>query len=194
MRITTLLGSPRRAGNTAHILAAFEQRASRAHEVCRINVVDEHIEGCRGCDACQEVLDAPGCRRRDDAEAVFARILASDAVVYATPVYVWDFTAQMKALMDRHYCLVKWRGREQPKHLLRDKKTMLLATCGGDARSNADLLEEIFRREMRYLRCRVVGTYVVPWCALPAELGEQPAVVAERMLGDLEGSSGPRRA
>lgn len=185
MRITTILGSPRKNGNTARLLTAFEEIVSRNFEIARINVIEKGISGCVGCDACQNQADVSGCRQRDDFAETMDRIIESDAVVYATPVYVWDFPAQMKALMDRHYCLVKWKGRGPIRHLLAGKPAVLLATCGGAAGSNADLLRRVFRREMDYLRFRVIGTYVADGCTTPAALGARGRTIAENMAKDM---------
>ena len=53
MKIATVLGSPRKKGNTAAALAAFEEEMkSRGHKVTRINLADKNINGCRGCFGC----------------------------------------------------------------------------------------------------------------------------------------------
>jgi hypothetical protein len=63
---------------------------------------------------------------------------------------------------------------------------MLLATCGGDASSNADLIQEVFKREMNYLHCSVAGIYVAPWCTAPAELGDKAEMIAQKMREGLQ--------
>ena len=57
MKILTILGSPRRKGNTAAVLAKFEEMAKGEHSVDRINIVDYDVRGCLGCDF---VLQKPG--------------------------------------------------------------------------------------------------------------------------------------
>jgi len=118
-------------------------------------------------------------------------VLRADVVVYASPVYVWDFSAQMKALIDRHYCFVKWQVGDEPQHLLEGKPTLLLATCGGGAEDNGDLIQEVFAREMAYLHCRIVGQYIVPDCTLPSALGAIAQQTAWRMTDDLLAACGP---
>jgi multimeric flavodoxin WrbA len=192
MNILTILGSPRKRGNTAAVLRLFEAAAEKSHAVERIDLVDFAVEGCLGCDACQRTPDRPGCRRKDDAAGIFEKILASDLTVYASPVYVWDFTAQMKALMDRHYCLVKWSGDVVTQTLLEGRHAALLCTCGGAAAENADLIQQVFQREMRYLRCAVMGKYVVDLCTTPRALGERAEAAALRMLQDLSKLQEPK--
>jgi multimeric flavodoxin WrbA len=183
--IATIQGSPRKNGNTAKVLEAFETIASAGVAVDRIDVAYKNIEGCRGCDACKQKLSQPGCAQRDDMTEILERIMVSNLVVYAGPVYVWDFPARMKAVMERHYCLVKEIPGGRDIHLIEGKPVALLMTCGGTAEKNADVLGEIFRREMEYLHCTVIGVYVVPLCTTPRELGNKGIEVAKQMAADL---------
>jgi len=185
MIITTILGSPRKRGNTAAVLTAFEEFISKHHEVNRLNIARKSINGCLGCEACQRVAEVPGCVQKDEINKMLETILRADMVVYASPVYVWDFSAQMKALIDRHFCFVKWKQADKVRSLIQGKPTMLLATCGGSRDGNADLIQEIFKRQMSYLQCRMVGCYIVPDCTTPAELGQKVTNTAQNMAEDI---------
>jgi multimeric flavodoxin WrbA len=188
VKIVTIQGSPRKRGNTAAVLQAFEALVAPHHQLDRINITDYHVEGCRGCDVCQDRLAEPGCLQKDDAVRLLERILTADIVVYAAPVYCWAFPAQLKALLDRHYCLVKWQDGEVAAALMAGKRAALLVTCGGDAEDNADLIQVMFDREIAYVRGTVVGKYVVANCTTPAELGERAAETARRMMKDIVSS------
>jgi multimeric flavodoxin WrbA len=186
MTITTILGSPRKHGNTAAVLGMFERLMSEKYSVKRITIPRKAVNGCLGCDACQRKMDVPGCVQKDEISGILEKILVSDIVVYASPVYVWDFTAQMKALMDRHYCFVKWKRVAKVHSLVAGKPAMLLATCGGDAGDNADLIQEIFKREMSYIQCSLGGCYIVANCTKPAELGTVAAAAVKRMAAAVQ--------
>ena len=181
MNILTICGSPRRKGNTATVLAVFEKLAAEQHTIQHVNVTSGNFKGCIGCDHCQKDHANPGCIQKDDMDDLCQKIIAADLVVYAAPVYVWDFPAQMKAVIDRHYCLLKWKDHKDVS-LIEGKKTMLLATCGSDAENNADLIRLIYEREMRYLHCQVLGEFVVPNCTVPSELGTIKDEVAKQMI------------
>jgi multimeric flavodoxin WrbA len=188
MEVTTVLGSPRKKGNTAKVLGSFEKlMRQQGHQVDRINVVDYEVKGCLGCQACRKVSHEPGCRQQDDAVRIFERIIASDAVVYATPLYTYGFTAQIKALIDRQYCLVTGYGSPEYTSLLRGKRTALLVTCGGSVEGNADLIQEAFEREGQYQQWNIVGKYIVPFCTTPDALGDKATETAEQMAKDIVG-------
>jgi multimeric flavodoxin WrbA len=181
MHILTIQGSPRKRGNTATILAAFEKAVAQNHTVERIQAADLSVGGCLGCGHCQLDTGRPACIQEDDMAAVLQQILRADLVVYASPVYVWDFTSQMKVLLDRHYAFVKTSG-EQEMSLVHGKQAMLLITCGGAASDNADLPFEIFDRECRYMQMRVMGKFVADCCGEPKDLADRVQSISTDMV------------
>jgi multimeric flavodoxin WrbA len=185
VQVTTVLGSPRERGNTATVLGLFEELvAQQGHAVDRIHVVDYQVHGCLGCQVCQKASQELACRQQDDAVEIFKRLIASDAVVYATPLYTYGFTAQMKALIDRQYCLVTGSGAEY-RSLLKGKRSALLVTCGGGIEGNADLIQTVFAREGQYQEWDIVGMYIVPNCTTPDELGARALDTARQMAIDI---------
>lgn len=162
MKITTVMGSPKKHGKTATALEFFEkQLLSQGHEIDRINITDYHINGCLGCYACMQNRDAAGCVQKDDAEQVLMRIISADAVVYASPLYSFDLTAQMKPLVDRSFCLSN-------TPLLDGKSVALLITCAGQEEGNADLVQEFFRRgfdgeNKGMFHTKLVGEFIIPF-------------------------------
>jgi len=172
MHIVTVMGSPRPRGNTATVLGwLHESFRQLGHEVDPITITAHTVQPCRACAACKRVTDAPGCVQRDDAEALFRRMMAADVLVYATPLYCWEFSAQLKPLIDRHYCLVTDFGGPDWNSLLRGKKAGLLVTCAGPVEDNADLIQQTFARLMEYIQCRAEECLIVPFCSTPDHLG-----------------------
>ncbi len=185
MKVTSILGSPRRGGNTAAVLARVEgELRASGHEVERIDLLDLNINGCKECYHCQSVPDAPGCPQRDDAGAIFARMLSADAVLLASPVFCWGFTAQMKALMDRTFCLAK--GYPEVNSLIEGKRVALVTTCGGSLDENADLITAAYERWAEYGKCRSVGTLAVPGCTTPEEIDPEVGAQAQALARALE--------
>jgi len=190
MKVTTILGSPKKDGNTAKVLGLFEELITQDHEVDRINIATSNVKGCLGCHACQTVPDEPGCVQKDDVLPIFERLMTSDAVIYATPLYCWSFPSQMKAFLDRHFCLATGYGTSECKSLLEGKRTALLVTCGGPVENNADLIQAIFDRMSNYLQGNVIGKYVVPFCTTPDAIGPEAMEIAKKMARDIVGGSG----
>jgi len=186
MRILTLQGSPRLRGNTATVLLGFEKQASAAgHAVEHVDVARLNVGGCRGCGACQDVFDTPACRQDDDALPLFERLRAADLVVFATPLYAWSFTAQFKPLLDRMYCLTKWRAPGGRRSLTAGVRAALLVTCGDEVEGNADVIQTIFARMTSVAEMPVAGIYVVPECSSRGGLGPEAPAVQARMAVEL---------
>jgi multimeric flavodoxin WrbA len=188
MKITTILGSPKNNGNTAAALTRFEKLVSPEHHVVRYNLADVEVHGCKGCNACKKNPDEPACVQQDDAEKILNSIIDSDAVVYASPLYCWGFPAELKALLDRHYCLVTGYGTSDYRSLAAGTCASLLVTCAGPVENNADLIQTMFDRMAAYLRLDAAGKYVLPFCTTPDALGESAGDLAEEMADNILGS------
>lgn len=186
MKVTTILGSPRKKGNTATVLGWFEQEAKgQGHDIYKINIVESDVKGCLGCHSCEEVIDSPGCVQKDDAMGIFDRMIEADAVVYASPLFCWGFTSQIKALIDRHFCLVKNYATPKHKSFLEGKATALLVTCTGPVKNNADIIQVLFDRVNRFVKSNVTGKYVVPFCTTPDAMGSEAREIVKRMARDI---------
>jgi multimeric flavodoxin WrbA len=185
MKITTILGSPKKRGNTAAALKVFEDLVSGEHQVERFNLADVEVKGCRGCNACKKNPDEPACIQQDDAGEILGSILSSDAVVYASPLYCWSFPAELKALLDRHYCLVTGYGTPDYRSLAAGKRAALLVTCAGPVENNADIIQTTFDRFGAFARLDVAGKYILPGCTTPDTVADAAKDLAGRMAGEI---------
>jgi multimeric flavodoxin WrbA len=59
------------------------------------------IRGCQGDYACKT---HERCVMQDDMQGIYDRIDRADAVVFGSPVYMWNVNAQLKAVLDRLFC------------------------------------------------------------------------------------------
>ena len=99
MKIVVVNGSPRK-GNTAAAVEAFLAGADNC-EAEVLNADTLNISPCKGCGACGCYK---GCVAKDDSTAVVDKLVAANLVVFATPVYWWGVTAQLKKVIDKCYC------------------------------------------------------------------------------------------
>ena len=68
------------------------------HEVEHISLKGKDLKFCTGCLACQKTQQ---CVLKDDAVRIAERVKASDTLVFATPIYYYEMSGQMKTLLDR---------------------------------------------------------------------------------------------
>lgn len=106
MKIAILNGSPRKE-NTAAMVDAFAKGAEEAgHEVEVLHVGKMKIGGCLGCEYCHTKGEGK-CIQKDDMEKVMPAYMDSDMIVFASPIYYFDMTAQMAAAIQRVYAIGK---------------------------------------------------------------------------------------
>jgi len=186
MTIVTLMGSPRINGNTATVLNWVEDELrSTGNSIERINLVDRDITGCCECYHCKVHERDPRCSLQDDVPAMFRSMVEADAVTYATPLFTWGFSGQMKQFLDRHFCLVTGDSPENTVSLLAGKPISLLVTAAGPIEGNADLILEMFERLARGTHCIVASTLVVPFCTTPDRLDDEVRLSAIRFAREV---------
>ncbi len=190
MRVTSVLGSPRvKKGNTAKVLGWVEEELrAKGHDVDRINIIDKNVNGCKECYTCQRIPDEPGCPQEDDAKEIFERLMASDAMLLASPLFCWGFSSQIKPLIDRHFCLVTGYGTPNWKSLIEGKRSGLLVTCAGPIEENADLIVQMFQRLMDYAKITEAESLVIPFTTTPDAMGEEIKERAVKFAGRLVGT------
>lgn len=102
MRILVFNGSPKKErSDTMHITRAFLEGMQEAapQDIRIIDVIDQHIEYCRGCFACKR--NGGTCRHQDDMRGILEEILASDLLLFSFPLYSYGMPAPLKNLIDR---------------------------------------------------------------------------------------------
>jgi multimeric flavodoxin WrbA len=104
-KIIIVEGSPRPSGNSALLARAVASGArSVGAEVETLQLHKMDIRPCNACDACQESLEKD-CIIDDAMKDVYPRLRAANAIVYASPIYWFTVSGQMKLFMDRCYAL-----------------------------------------------------------------------------------------
>lgn len=97
--IVVITTSLRRGSNSDALAQAFASGAREAgHNVEVLSLKGKSIAFCQGCLACQR---AGKCVISDDAVPLAEKICHADIVAFATPVYYYGLSGQLKTLLDR---------------------------------------------------------------------------------------------
>ena len=111
MKTILLNGSPRKNWNTALMLQEAQKgAASVGAETEYINLFDLSYTGCRSCLACKR-KGAQRCRCfwKDDLSPVIDRIFAADALIVGSPIYLGEYTSQLRGLIERlRFCALSY--------------------------------------------------------------------------------------
>ena len=159
MKIVILLGSPNRKGSSALLAECFQQGAQEAgHSVELIDAAHADIHPCTGCIHCG--YEGPCCQK-DDVEAIRAKILGADMMVFATPLYYYGMSAQLKALVDR-FCA--FNTSLHRSHM----RSALLAAAWNSDNWTFDALESHYKALVRYLGLEDEGMVLGYGCGTPS--------------------------
>ena len=95
-----IISTSLRPNANSEILAHETERGAKetGHEVEFLSLKNKNIQFCKGCLACQKIGH---CVIDDDANEITEKIRNSDVIVWATPVYYYEMSGQMKTLIDR---------------------------------------------------------------------------------------------
>lgn len=99
-----LVGSPRRAGNSATLAAAVQRGAEGAGVRVALRHIDDHVSAfLRDCRICRRPDGECGIEDRFR-DLLFDDFIPARGVVFASPVYWYGLSAQTKAFFDRTFC------------------------------------------------------------------------------------------
>lgn len=103
MKVLAIIGSPRKAGNTYHVVAQIKENMlgidpSLDFEYLFLKDID--LRMCTGCFACIS-RGEDKCPLKDDRNFVKAKLLEADGIIFAAPSYATGVPALMKNFIDR---------------------------------------------------------------------------------------------
>lgn len=98
-RILILSSSPRKGGNSETLVEYFANGAKDSgNEVEIIYLREKQYGFCKGCLACQKLGQ---CVIKDDAVNIVPKMYDADVLVFASPVYYYSISGQLKTMLDR---------------------------------------------------------------------------------------------
>ncbi|NLP10250.1 NAD(P)H-dependent oxidoreductase [bacterium] len=100
-KITAFVGSARKQHTHHAVRQLFTNLQALGDLQCEIVALSDYALGtCRGCKLCFDKSEEL-CPLKDDRDALIAKIMASDGVVFASPNYSFQVSAIMKIFLDR---------------------------------------------------------------------------------------------
>lgn len=98
-RIVIISTSLRVSSNSDLLANQFAEGAKSAgHDVEKIELLGKKIGFCRGCFCCH---DLGRCVIEDDVNSIMEKVVQAVVIVWATPIYYYEMSGQMKTLIDR---------------------------------------------------------------------------------------------
>jgi multimeric flavodoxin WrbA len=100
MKNILVISTSLRNGSNSEILADkfIEGALDNGNNVEKITLKNKKLNFCVGCLTCQRTLE---CIFKDDANQIVSKMKNADVLVFATPIYYYEMSGQMKTLLDR---------------------------------------------------------------------------------------------
>lgn len=172
MKIVILKSSPHKDGASNTLAGFFTKGAEEAgHSICQLDVARMNIAPCLGCDRGK---NSGHCIVPDDIGKIEEALTDADMVVYVTPVYFYEMSAQLKLVIDRLHCFYK---------KLSGKKSLLLATGWRTDDEVMSYLQALYAGLAKYLGLQDMGTIMAKGCGTPALIQESPYAHEAYTLG-----------
>jgi multimeric flavodoxin WrbA len=107
MKVLGIMGSPRRKSNTEILLdKALEGAEAAGAKVEKVLVSKLKISPCLEIYACRK---DGNCAIKDDMQLLYEKLMETDHIIFASPIFFYGITSQAKAIIDR--CQALWVRR-----------------------------------------------------------------------------------
>ena len=175
MKKVLVIGTSLRTKSNSQVLAdAFAAGAREAgNEVEELSLRGKKLAFCRGCLACQKIGK---CVIDDDANAIAEKMKAADVIAFATPIYYYEMSGQMKTLLDRVNCLFDSDYRFQDIYLLS-------AAAEDEAEVDEGAVHGLKGWIACFERSRLAGTVVAAGVTDPGEIQGHPSIEKAHDMG-----------
>lgn len=128
MKHVVVISSSLRNGSNSEIMAKeFVKGSELNNNVEYISLKDINLKFCLGCLSCQK---KDKCVINDDVNLYLDKISSADVLVFATPIYYYGMSGQLKTFLDRLNPLFNKNNKF--------KEVYLLAACADDSLSAID--------------------------------------------------------
>lgn len=167
-------GSPRAGGNSDLLADEFARGAAEAgNTVARIDAGRARIGGCKACEYC--FSHEGECCQKDDMQEYYPLLHEADVIVYATPMYFYNFPAQLRTFQDRMFC-----GVAKPFGI---RETALLLCFEDEDATRAEPIVRSFEVCAEYCKQDVIGEVIVKGVYEKGAIAGNPGLAEAYELG-----------
>ena len=176
--ILVITGSPRKKGNSTLLAEAFIKGATaQGHTVTVFNAADKDIKGCKACGACWSKGTA--CVFTDGFTELEPLLEQTDAVVFASPLYWFSFSAQIKAAIDK----MNAYDSENTRRPLKVKEGALLVCGAGEDMQIFEGINATYKSMLTYLGWCNAGIVAVTGVQEKGDILKTEGLVSAEKLG-----------
>ena len=178
-RVLAISGSPRPRGNTEALLeAALEGARSAGAETGLIALRQTRLSPCVACNSC---FKTGLCRIEDEFTGILDQLLTTDRIIFGSPVFFMNVTAQAKLMIDRCQCL--WSRKYVLKQPIIDpprvRLGMVIAVGGSKGKKMFECVQWTMKHWFDVLDMRFAAALYVNQVDAKGDVGRHPAAFRE---------------
>lgn len=179
MSVLGISASPRIEGNSDLLLRqALAGAESAGAEAEYIRLCDLNIAPCIECNSCYKTGK---CKIEDDYQMLYSKLLETDRLIFATPIFFMTVCAQAKILIDRCQCL--WAHKYVLKQPLittgRDRRAMVIAVGGTKSKKMFDSVRLTMKYFLDVLDMHYAANLFVNNIDAPGQIKKHPSTMNE---------------
>ncbi|WP_373497955.1 flavodoxin family protein [Desulfococcus sp.] len=111
MKVVAFNGSPRKDGNTFHLITAvLGELEKEGIETELVHIGGKKLRGCIACYKCFENKDRRCAVTKDMMNDCIEKMIVADGMILGSPTYFANMSADLKALIDRAGLVAKANG------------------------------------------------------------------------------------
>lgn len=111
MKVVAFNGSPRKDGNTFHLITAvLEELQKEEIDTELVQIGGKSLRGCIACYKCFENKDQRCAVTKDMMNECIEKMIDADGMILGSPTYFANMSADLKALIDRAGMVAKANG------------------------------------------------------------------------------------
>lgn len=168
MKLTALVGSPRKKSNTDILVdKILEAGVKKGYSTEKIYLYDHEIKPCIDCRACKR--GELECIIMDGMRDLYPSLDTADIIIFGTPIYFYGPTGPMKTLIDR---LRPYIANKK----LKGKKGILVVPSEEGPECTGPLVE-LYKMSFHYLGVQYLGEVLVT-AYERGEIAEKPDELA----------------
>ena len=179
VKVLGISTSPRAGGNSDLLLRrALEGAESAGARIEYIHLTDYNVGPCIECNACYVT---GRCVVEDDYQQLLEKLLNTDRLIFATPIFFMTVCAHAKMLIDRGQCL--WAHQYVLKKKLfsseRDRRAMVIAVGGSKSTKQFDSIRRTMKAYFDTLQIKYVAGIFVNQIDEPGDTEKHPSALKE---------------
>ena len=166
-RVVIISASLRKNSNSEQLAEAFAKgTASAGNDTEIISLARKRMGFCTGCLSCQKTFR---CYMQDDAAIIAEKIKNADVVVFATPIYYYGISGQLKTLLDRCNPIFPQEYRFRDVYLL-------MAAADDNPHTTDKVITGFTGWTDCFPRCRLAGTVFSGGVTAPGDIRNHKAL------------------